>query len=128
MTLAIRAGRLKLSEADVVRQITDLMKAEGWRCMRLQSGLFVSETRILRVGEKGLPDWLFLRAGQKGAGWAQCLFVEIKGTGKKPKPDQLAWLADATTAGLLATWTDNLDTFRGWMRTRGLHPEARRAG
>jgi hypothetical protein len=115
------AAPLRLTEADVVRAVTDLMKAKGYRCMRLQSGVFASETRILRIGEKGLPDWLFLRAHPAAAaGWATVIFVECKAPGKKPRPEQAAWIAEATKAGLLATWTDDVKLFAAWLRERGL--------
>lgn len=113
---AVTQRRPVLKETDVVRQITDLMKAEGYRIMRLQSGVFVSDTRILRIGERGLPDWLFLRRSEDRCR-PVAMFVEIKAPGKKPRPEQVAWINEAIEAGLLACWTDDLDSFRSWMRS-----------
>lgn len=106
----------RLTEVDVTRQITDLCKAEGWWCMRLQSGLFVAEGRIVKVGEKGLPDWVFIKRSSISSLNPTCLFVEIKRPGGKPSPDQLAWIDWANKNGLCAGWTDSLDGFINWKR------------
>ncbi|MGH6631581.1 MAG: hypothetical protein ACREB3_17770 [Burkholderiales bacterium] len=110
----------KLTEADVTRQVCDLMNAKGYRCMRLQSGMFAVGNRLVRVGERGLPDWLFLRPPGVQLGWTSTIFVEIKAPGREPDAKQRAWHADAARARLLSTWTDDIDDFRRWLEERGL--------
>ena len=53
----------KLSENDVERACIDLLRVRGWYVVRLQSGLFKTpDGRFVRVGEKGLPDYVALHA------------------------------------------------------------------
>ena len=76
--------------------------------LRLQSGLFSRPNGgRVRIGEKGLPDWLAVRKSAH-------LFVEVKRPGCLPSPEQQAWLQVAQRDGLLATWTDDFDDFRRW--------------
>ena len=82
-----KTGKLRLSEADVTKQVCDFMAAEGWRHIRHNvGGAYSSQavTALLKLldrlerwtpllgkavyrvrrsfvefGEKGMPDWLF---------------------------------------------------------------------
>ena len=92
---------LKLSEKIVTEQIVSMMRAHGWRAIRLQSGLFsrpLSQARV-RIGEAGMPDYLFLRPLISMTGVAQCVFVEIKTQDGKRTPQQMLWAAEAVSKG-----------------------------
>lgn len=105
---------MKLSEAQVTKQIIDFLRAEGWRCIRLQSGLFqrpMSGVRI-RIGEPGMPDWLVMK--QRCPLYAA--FLEIKGTGKTSRPDQVAWRTAAQKDGFTCEVFDNFETFLEFYR------------
>lgn len=122
--------RLKLTEAQVTLQCCDLMKAKGYRCIRLQSGLFSTPYGgRVRIGERGQTDWLFMRCEgfapgtyniQLRLGTVRCCFVEVKATGAKPKPEQLAWIDEARKTGFLATWTNDIEEFITWLALNGL--------
>ncbi len=82
MTAALKLdkhGKLRLSEADVTRQVCDFLEAEGWRGVRMNVGgmsyrAITKKTgwaggdvvdRYVAFGEPGMPDWLFIRYDDK---------------------------------------------------------------
>ncbi len=83
------------------------LKLKGWKCIRLQSGLVRGHTRgtMMRLGELGLPDWICVK-GQR------CFFLELKARGKKLRPAQEAWLAEAIANGTSSFWTDDFEEFK----------------
>lgn len=101
---------IKLSERDVTAAVKGWLEAKGWYAIRLQSGLVRGNTRgtFIRLGENGLPDWVFLRAWK---GYPIALMVEMKAGGKKPGPDQVAFEAKAKRMGLTVLWCDSLEMF-----------------
>ena len=121
-----KKGKPKLSEADVTRQVCDFMAAEGWRGERRNVGGIRYTPkgfppRFVQFGERGEPDWLFLkyRTDTQG-GWtrgaAYVLRIEFKAPGKEPKPHQLAWHEAERARGALVVVVDHFETFRDWYR------------
>ncbi len=106
---------VRLSEADVTKQVTDFLRYRQWTLIRLNSGLFQTRDggkRTYQIGEKGQADWLALRPFYDGK--FNVLFVEMKATGKKPRADQARWLWVKGREGFHATWTDSLERFIEW--------------
>lgn len=60
--------------------------------------------RLKAEGVKAGVSDLFLPIARQGKAG---LWVELKAPGKKPTPDQRAWLARMTRAGYRAEWCDN---------------------
>ena len=101
---------VKLSERDVTAAVKGWLEAKGWYAIRLQSGLVRGNTQgtFMRLGENGLADWVFLK---KWAGFPLGLLVEMKATGKKPGPHQVAFEAKMRRMGLTVIWADSLEMF-----------------
>jgi hypothetical protein len=115
---------VKLSEADVTKQVTDFLRFRGWTLIRLNSGLFNTKDgkRTYQIGEKGQADWLALKAVPILSGvlpLANVIFLELKAPGKKPRADQQKWLEAKRRDGFHATWTDSLDRFIQWYQAGG---------
>jgi hypothetical protein len=107
-------GRAKLTEAQVTQQCCDLLRCHGWEPIRMQSALVTrSDGGRYRVGEKGLPDYLCLRPISPGE--AQCFWLELKGSGKKPSTEQLIWHEQARNRGHLVCVADSVDALAEWV-------------
>lgn len=137
-----KTGKLRLSEADVTRQVCDFLALEGWRGVRMNVGarvqrrtqdvclgmdeqgdaivktVEVSRSRV-SFGEPGMPDWLFIKYWCDGQMInceenADLIWLEIKAPGKEPKPHQLAWHKAERARGALVKVVDDFETFRDW--------------
>lgn len=124
-----KTGKLRLSEADVTKQVCDFLAVEGWRGVRMNvGGISYTPTgfppRFVQFGEKGMSDWLFIRyemiwrIAKKPShyGMANVMWLEMKAPGKKPKPHQLAWHEAERARGALVKVVDHFETFRDWYR------------
>jgi hypothetical protein len=115
---------LKLSERVVTKQIRDFMVYHGWRAIRLQSGLFARPDGKLcsrvHVGEKGMPDYLFLKSHPRYFGAAYCVFVELKAEGKTVEPGsaQDLWAAEALRDGFEVICANSLEDYIAAYRSR----------
>jgi hypothetical protein len=124
-----RKRRECLPENMLSGQIRGFLEAHGWVVTRQQSGLFTrpyetERKNLIRIGEKGRSDWRAERplAGH-GPGAAQLFYYETKASGKKPRPEQQAWLEKRAACGFLAAWFDSFDeewdtSFLPWYRAR----------
>ena len=98
--------RPKLTEADVTRQVIPWLRAKGWTCIRLQSGLVdLPGGRKMRVGTKGLPDWICV---QKHTAF----FLELKSPKRTPSIDQDIWMELARERGHVVMWADSFESFQ----------------
>jgi len=112
MSLATR----KLSEKIVTKQIVSFMQAHRWRAIRLQSGLFsrpMSQSRV-RIGESGMPDWVFVR--HCVSGWDEVLFLEIKATEGLLTDAQMDWHSQARRDGFEVRWFGRFEDFEEFYR------------
>ena len=94
-----KRGKIELSEAQIVQQSIDYLRAHGWLCLRLQSGMFRSmdDRRAVRIGEKGMPDWLVINTRVRPH--AIC-FIEFKTLRGKLSKEQKLWQANIHKMGL----------------------------
>lgn len=111
-----------LLEHHVQRAVTELLEWDGWRAFRTE--LTVQRERGRVVGERGQPDYLYLRyatpvAGQ-GTGLASVIWIEFKRPGEKPRADQLAWHEAEGARGALVLVVDDINQFIQWYRESGL--------
>lgn len=116
-----RAGKLKLSEADVVRQVTDYLEIRGWRGLKQGYGEIWRDGKPVEwVGEEGMPDRQFIR--YKGGQYAEIIWAEFKrpkckgDSGGRLRPKQSEWLMVETARGGLCVVVDSLDQFAEWYR------------
>lgn len=122
-----REGKLKLSEADVVRQIKDFLYARGWRILVTGYGQIQREGGVVAVvGEKGMPDRQAIR--YKTGGYAEVIWLEFKrppsagDPGGRLSDKQVAWIENERLRGGLCFVPDNLDEFLVWyLDTIGIH-------
>src|SRR5271170_7983652 len=104
--------KAKLSESDVTKQVVSFMEARGWRPIRMQVAMPTNAAgKRYRVGEPGMPDWLFVRYAFRFT--AQVLWVEMKAQGKARSEAQLAWaLKEGPRRPIVVV--DNLSDFINW--------------
>lgn len=119
MVMAVKP-KLKLTEADVTRQVCDFMGYEGWRGVRNNVGVATNLATGQQVAfnERGMPDWLFIRywndPGMVSEG--DFIWIEMKAPGKKPTAHQKAWHEAERLRGALVKVVDHFETFRDWYR------------
>jgi hypothetical protein len=105
------------SEADVTKTILGFLKAELWRCYRLQSGKVrgLSGGRPIKLNEKGTPDWIAIRPffpDSKTAGcMSQAFYLEVKRPGGKVRPAQAAMHIALRQDGFTVLVADSYNAF-----------------
>lgn len=114
-------GKLRLSEAQVLEQIEDFLRARGWRIFVTGYGEIVKNGRpVAVVGEKGMPDRLCIRYGT--GSYAEVIWLEGKrpksmgDSGGKLRDDQRDWIRDETVRGASCFVPNGLDGFLDWYR------------
>jgi len=114
-----QSSKLKVSEADVQQAVVLMLELDGWRFFRTE--MTVQREFGRAVGERGMPDALFLRywAGYRLAE-AQVLWIEMKAPGKPLKAHQRDWADAERKLGALVLKVDSIDDFRSWYKTSGL--------
>lgn len=136
---------IKLSEQQVTAQIVEWMQWRGWTAHRKHVGEFIAFAKIMEwlgelvegmrrgglatvrdlamkamrdfprskvtLGKAGLPDWFFTHPKIHPA-----IYIEMKATGKKPEPLQLATLEQLRRDGYNATWANCFDDYHAWYK------------
>lgn len=142
----ITSEKLRLTEQQVTAQIVEWMQWRGWTAHRKHVGEFIAFAKVMEwlgnlldamrkggltavrdcamkamrdfphskvtLGKAGLPDWCFTHPKIHPA-----VYIEMKATGKKPEPLQLATLDQLRRDGYHATWVDGFDMFHAWYQT-----------
>jgi hypothetical protein len=125
-----------LKESHIQKTVTDFLVADGWRPLRMEHAIERNAKGGFkrRVGEVGMPDYLYIRyeyrhycsmALPPGCmvsryHMAQVLWIEFKKSGKKPRPDQVAWHEAERARGGLVWVVDDIDSFRTYYEASGL--------
>lgn len=102
-------------EKEIVSEVKRFMDSHGWRRFRQQSGKFSNAGgNIFQIGEKGMPDflWLMYMPGKPGA--CLQLWTEIKRPGGKLREDQVQWIAEERMRGALIAIVDNIKDYCEW--------------
>lgn len=104
-------NQARILEVDITSQIVGTDKqpgyliANGWTCIRLNSGLFrTKDGRKIRIGKKGMPDWI----AAKGLRY---FFLELKRPDGDRSDEQIEWHAMALRKGLPVITADGLSSF-----------------
>lgn len=126
----------KLLESHIQQAVVEYLQIDGWRAFRTE--LTVQRERGRVVGERGQPDYLFLRYCPHAWEWhrqehqnehpwhpgaetqADVLFLEFKRPGEKPRVDQFAWHEAERKRGAVVLVVDNIDEFQQWYEASGL--------
>ena len=130
---------LKLSEADIEKQITSFLALDGWRA--LKTNPCSDKARGKGFGEVGMADVLYIRYGSRirAFPWSslsvedaadQVMWIEHKSGDKKATQHQREWHAAERWRGALVVVANedfkaDLESFQEWYRGSGL---LRRAG
>jgi hypothetical protein len=126
------SGKDLLKESHVQQTVVEFMELDGWRAFRTE--LTVQRERGRVVGERGQPDYLFLRYGRwpkdersdfQAAINCSVMWIEFKRPGEKPRADQLAWHERERARGALVmvvgdSTGDWWGEFKEWYKTSGL--------
>lgn len=104
----------KQTENEVVAECIAWLRERGWVARRQHVGTFqpISGGAPVRMGENGECDWRCFRAAH-----GKCIEYfewEAKSPGKKPRPDQLEYIAKRRHQGFNATWADSLEMLQEW--------------
>lgn len=74
-----------MSEAELQDAVIECARLLGWRCAHFRPAQTGKGWRTPMIGDTGFPDVVLARDGR-------ILFLELKAAGKKPRPEQTAWL------------------------------------
>jgi len=122
-----KIGKLKLSEADVIRQVQDFLFARGWRIFVMGYGEIRRGDRVVAVvGEEFMPDRQAVR--YKTGAYAELIWLEFKrpasagDPGGRLSPGQARWIERERELGAAVFVPDNLDEFKVWyLDVIGIH-------
>lgn len=98
--------KVKVLEADVMREITQYLQAKHVFFWRNNSGAYSDKEagRFIRFGFKGSPDFLAVFPGDKnGLGKGKLWCIEAKKPGGLLSDDQIKFLAEARKNGAVVT-------------------------
>lgn len=108
-----------MTENEVTSACIDWLRSLGWICRRQHVGAFqpVSGGAIVRMGEEGECDWRCMRP--IGGRPIEYFELELKASGKTPRPKQREYIAKRVHQGFRATWTDSLESLQKWYKGEG---------
>lgn len=97
-----------MTEADVLRAVSDYLAARGFHVERRNTGAMAGEykgkQRFIRFSKPGQAD---LYGWDKRSG--RHIEVEVKAPGKGPTAAQYVWLSRCSDEGAIAFWADSVD-------------------
>ncbi len=102
-------GKKETPEARVTREVKAFLRRRGWRAIRMQRMALPGQ---FSSGEPGIPDYLFLRYGERGV--AVALWIEFKAPGHRLGPKQIEWRARERDRGAEVAVVDDPAFFMGW--------------
>lgn len=115
-----------LKESHIEQAVTQFLELDGWRAFKMEktvefrTGADGKQHFKRKVGEKGMPDHLYLRYSPGPFGWTNVLWIEFKKLGESPRQDQSDWHGAERKRGALVLVVDDIDEFREWYRQSGL--------
>jgi hypothetical protein len=130
------ASALRLTEAQLERQVCDYLASDGWICRKMEQNY--NERKRKAVGEKGMADRLCIRYAGLGddafyRSEAEVLWIEFKRAiftkrftrAEKARIEQRAWHALERQRGALTLiagedFPPTIDGFREWYKASGL--------
>jgi hypothetical protein len=99
-------------EKDVAKQVRDFMALRGWRRVRNQSALMQGAGGVVRIGEKGMPDLLFIHYFEKSSGVVALVWIETKrAKGGKRRDEQITWQDLERKHGGIVLNVNDIDAF-----------------
>jgi hypothetical protein len=127
-----RQKEIGLTERHIQETVTAFLEADGWRPLRMEHAIERKADGGFRrrVGEVGMPDYLYLRYEEACnsmtavsigmVGMAEAMWIEFKAPGKSADPHQLDWHEAERLGGGLVLVVNDIDEFRAWYAKSGL--------
>jgi hypothetical protein len=84
-----------MKEAKIQSKIRNYLAQEGWMVQKQETS------------KNGFPDLMAIGVGE-------VIFIEVKATGKKPRPLQIEVIKQINDREIHANWFDDFDKFRSW--------------
>jgi len=100
-----------VTEADVLRLVSDWLSLQGFHVERRNVGAIRAGSRFVRFSRPGQAD---LYGWHRETG--RHIEVEVKAPGKRPTPQQMAWLKVARSQGCISFWADSLEECQAVLR------------
>lgn len=95
-------------EGLVTNECVAWAQSQGWRPDRNHVGTFYTKYGgTVHIGRNGQPDWRFVKGNPDR--YFEC---EFKAPGKKPRKDQIEYMAILKHLGIKVFWADSLDSFK----------------
>jgi hypothetical protein len=116
-----RQKELGLTERHIQETVTAFLVADGWRALRMEHAIERNSEGGFkrRVGEVGMPDYLYLRYNRWTLGGAEHMWIEYKAPGRSADPRQLEWHYTEQKGGALVLIVNDIDEFRAWYADSG---------
>lgn len=125
-TLPASERKPRILERHIEEAICNFLEIDGWRSIKMEQNF--SERKMKTVGERGMPDRLFIRYAPNGElgfgrdyGTAQVLWVEMKRPKQKLREEQRKWHRQEYLRGALVLTADSIDEFRKFYMKSGLN-------
>ena len=121
----------KVTEADVLKAVKQLLEAKGFRCFRRNTGAVRAtytstrtgkkSERFVRFSEPGMADlWGWAPEQRLGGFLGKHFEIEIKAPKKRPSLEQQGWLEFAYNGGCIAFWADSVEMAEAKLKEWGL--------
>lgn len=109
---------MRVNEKQITNDCIEWLRSKNWICRRQHVGTFkpMSGGAPVTMGENGECDWRCMRAAHGKT--VEYFELEMKAPGKKPRPDQLEYMAKRTHQGFNVVWADSLNVLKKWYATR----------
>lgn len=104
MTAPRKSPLPAVTEAMVTAQVIGWLRVKGWRCERVQSGLFGDSGKKVRVGIPGISDWNCF----KGSRYFK---LELKRPGKTLSALQSEYFESCKRDKMNIMWADSFGGF-----------------
>jgi hypothetical protein len=113
---------MKLSEASVTEQCIQFARIHGVFLRRQNTGAARSGDRFVHFGAPGQCDYTGIVTAVRGGVKTPGLHIEVefKVTGKKPSPEQLAYIDLIRSKGGIAFYADGIDDFIQNLKKEGV--------
>ena len=114
----LNSPEFKLSENDVENAVLDFVRIKGYYPIRLQSGLFRTpdkSARFVRIGVKGLPDYICVHSDPKHP--LPVFFMEVKGSDGRLDPDQISKIAELEVYGFRTAVVSSVEELAAFLDT-----------
>lgn len=123
----MKKAHTQITEEHIQRTVKEFLEWDDWRSLRTEHAIERDKNGKVKrkVGELGMPDYLFIRYRPWEIDSAQVIWIEFKSPGEKPTQEQLKWHKAERDRGALVLVVDDIDAFVQWYKQSGLQRRKR---